>query len=77
MKKLSIISILILILSMTACTNTIEKQTNTITNQEIATTLPVEKPVVTSEQLTEDAIKSIVYEHARVTLHSAFSRVPS
>ena len=65
-KLLVIISALVLTLSITACTNTIEKQTNTVTNQEAVTTLPAEEPVVTSEQLTEDTIKSIVYEHAQV-----------
>ena len=65
-KVLVIISVIVLTLSMTACTNTIEKQTNTITNREIVTTLPAEEPVATSEQLTEDKIKSIVYEHAQV-----------
>lgn len=66
MKKLSIISILLIVLLMTACTNTIEKQTNTVTTQNTVTTLPTEKPVVSGEQLTEDTIKSIVYEHAQV-----------
>ena len=64
-KVLVIISALVLILSMTACTNTINKQTNTVTNQEIVDTLPAEEPVNMGE-LTDEEIKSIVYEHAQV-----------
>ena len=66
MKKiLVIISALVLVLSITACTNTIEKQTNTVTNQESVTTLPAEEPV-NMGGLTDEEIKSIVYEHAQV-----------